>query len=75
MSRADDQRDAAALIRAYIEGDSEAACVVLDHGDLRSIAVQVASFAAALLHEETGSDAGALGYLDWVQRQLAEADS
>lgn len=42
VSRADDQRDAIALIRASIEGDQEATSILLDHCDLRAVAAELA---------------------------------
>ena len=56
MTAADDQRDAFALIRATIEGDEEAAEVILDHADLRAVAEGLAFRASCLAVMAFGSN-------------------
>ena len=71
----DDLLDAAALIAAIARGDDEAAGVLLDHADLRSVVTVVATWCAGWL-----LDAAALGHQDqawwlgelhrWVSKEL-----
>lgn len=75
MSLADAQRDAAALIRACLDGDDEAAAVILDNGDTRDVAVQTARLAAFALTMWLGDSDQAADCIAWAQRHLAEDEA
>jgi hypothetical protein len=64
-------RDAAALIRASLDRDDEAARVVLDNADLLAVVAALAGAFAELLRVSCG-DQGASEFLDGWQGRVTE---
>jgi hypothetical protein len=71
----DDQLDALALIRAFIDGDRDDLRVILDNADLRGVAVHLATLASIYLARVVGGDDRALEHIAWTQQQLAEREA
>lgn len=71
----DAQLDARALVRVFIDGDRRDLRVILDHADLREVAIDLAAMASIWLAKALGDDERAVEYLTSTQRQIAQAAS